>query len=255
VPRSTTGTPLSRRPLGAAALFAAPAAVAVLLGGCSAGQISQTDNMVSAVPGGSADSPHKVVSVRDVTIRYDGPTGYAVGKTAPLVVYIVNNSESNAVMLRGVTATDRRDGTSLGTVTLAGGKADVEANPARSASASAAPGASASASGGAPATPPAGAPGSATPSTSPSAGASASASAGPNAALNLRIPANSYVRLAPEFGAYLTITGLTSALGPGSSAYLTFNVAGDDPFGTTIPFGIPSGAPSRLNPTGTPAGE
>jgi hypothetical protein len=245
VPRSITRTPLRRRPLRVAALFAAPAAAVALLSACSAGQISQTDKMVAAVPGANADSPHGVVSLRDVTIRYNSSKGYAAGATAPLAVFIVNNSLDTAVTLRGVSAAATAGGSGIGTVVLVGGAADIKANPGATPSGSASASVSASPSAPTGSAPPASGPASAPPS--PSTASSA------NAALSLRIPPNSYARLAPEYGTYLAITGLTSALGPGSTAFLTFNVTGDEPFGAVVPFGVPSTALPRIEPSGAPA--
>jgi hypothetical protein len=251
------------RPPRLATLFAVPAAALAVLSGCSAGQISQTDRMVPAVPGANVDSPHGLVSLRNAMIKYNGSKGYPVGATAPLVVYIVNNSLDSAVTVRGVSAADRAGGASLGTVVLAGGATDIETNPSATPSAWASGGGSASASpsgGGSPASSDGGSPapsGGGSPAPSGDSPSATPATPGPsaNATVNLRIPPNSYARLVPGAGAYLAITGLTASLKPGSSAFLTFNVAGDEPFGAEIPFGLPLSAPARVRPTGTPAAE
>jgi hypothetical protein len=225
-----------------AALLAVPAAV-VLLSGCSAGQISQTDRMVPAVPGANVDSPKGLASLRNVQIRYNSPVGYHAGAAAPLIVYIVNNDVNRSLVLRGVTAAVAKGGPSLGTVALTGGAVDVGVNPTTSGSASAKPSASASAA----------ASGSAASSASAKPSTSASASASASAALNLTIPPNSFARLAPDFGGYLAITSISTSLTPGTSAYLTFSFDGDEPTEIAAPFGVPLTPLPRLEPSSTPA--
>src|SRR5947199_3223126 len=110
-------------------MLAAPVVADALLSGCGAGQISQTDQMIPAVPGANANSPHGLASVRNVMIRYNSPTGYPAGGTAPLVVYIVNNSRDKTLTLRSVLAAVKEKGDPLGTVVLAGGAAEIHANP------------------------------------------------------------------------------------------------------------------------------
>jgi hypothetical protein len=264
VPRSITGTLPRRRSSRVAALLAAPAAAllsGVLLSACSAGQISQTDRMVPAVPGTNANSASGVASLRDVQVKYNSPQGYQPGSAAPLIVYIVNNDVNRPLVLRGVTAAVSKGGSSLGTVALVGGAVDVEQNPStsssHSASASTSPSASASAS--ASASSSASPSGSANPSASanPSGSPSATPSATPsgNAVINLTIPPNSFARLAPDAGGYLAINSITRAISPGSTAYLTFTFDRDEPVELAVPFGLPLSALPRLEPSGTSAAE
>lgn len=258
MPRSITGTPPRRRSSRVAALLAAPAAAllsGLLLSACSAGQVSQTTSMVPAVPGTNADSPHRLASLRNVQIKYDDPKGYQAGSVAPLLVYVVNNDINQPLVLRGVTAAVSKGGPSLGTVILTGGAVNTEKNqsatPSASASASASPSATAAASA-APsgsAKPSASATPSATPSGTPSATPSGSA------VINLTIPPNSFARLTPDSGGYLAISGLTQALGPGSTAYLTFTFDRDEPTEIPVPFGIPLSPLPRLEPSSTAAAE
>src|SRR3954471_8585426 len=172
-----------------------------MMSGCGAGQISQTDKMVPPVPGVDVNSADGKVSLRNLMIKYNGPEGYRVGGTAPLIVVVVNNDPGAAITLSGATASTA-DGKPLGTVTLTGGAADIRNNPAPGqpgASASARPSTSASAG----ASPSAGT--SASAGTSPSAGATASGGAStepaapPMAPLSLQIPPNSTARLSPDF--------------------------------------------------------
>jgi hypothetical protein len=258
VPRSITGTLPRRRSSRVAALLAAPAAAllsGLLLSACSAGQISQTDTMVPAVPGANADSPKGVASLRDVQVKYNSPQGYQAGAVAPLIVSIVNNDINRPLVLRGVTAAASKGGPSLGTVVLAGGAVDVEQNQSATPSASASHSASPSASAPASASPSGSAKPSApaTPSGSPSATPSASPSG--NAVINLTIPPNSFARLAPDAGGYLAINSITQAIGPGSTTYLTFTFDRDEPVEMPVPFGLPLTSLPRLEPSGTSAAE
>lgn len=262
MPRSITGTPPRRRSSRVAALLAAPAAAmlsGLLLSACSAGQISQTDTMVPAVPGANADSPKGLASLRNVQIKYNSSQGYQAGATAPLIVYVVNNDVNRPLVLQGVTAATTKGGPSVGTVILSGGAVDVEKSPSgtpsasASASASASPSASASASASAPAS--ASASGSAKPSASATPSGAPSATPSGSAVINLTIPPNSFARLAPDVGGYLAISGLTQAFGPGSTAYLTFTFDRDEPTGIVVPFGTPLSPVPRLEPSGTAAAE
>jgi hypothetical protein len=253
VPRSITGTQPRRRFLGVAALLASPAAALALMAGCSVGQVSQTDTMVPAVPGTSLDvnSGQVDASLRNLMIAYNSPQGYSAGSTAPLVVFMTNNSADEPIVLTSVTATDGQGGPSLGTVVLTGGPVTAQKNPAPGASGSAGPSASASAS--ASAAPSTSASASAPSSTAPSGAPSAPPSGGPSAPagspINLTIPPASYVQLAQQLGAHLAITGLTRPLTPGAKAYLTFTFAGAPPAGTPVPFEVPLSAPPRVVPS------
>jgi hypothetical protein len=256
VPRSITGTPPRRRSSRVAALLAAPAAAmlsGLLLSACSAGQISQTDTMVPAVPGANANSPKGLASLRNVQIKYNSPQGYQAGAVAPLIVYVVNNDINRPVVLQGVTAAATKGGPSLGTVTLAGGAVDVEKSP--SGTSSATPSASASPSAVASASASASASGSAKPSASATPSGTPAATPSGSAVINLTIPPNSFARLAPDVGGYLAISGLTQALGPGSTAYLTFTFDRDEPTEIVVPFGTPLSPLPRLEPSDTSAAE
>jgi hypothetical protein len=261
VPRSITGTPL-RRSARVAALLVAPAAAVALLSGCGVGQISQTDKMVPAVPGVEVTSPSSQAWLLNMQIKYNNPNGYPEGSTAPLVVYISNNSPDKPLVLRGVTATDKAGGTSLGTVVISGGAADIGINPggagsagvpSATASATAIPSASATPAASA-STPAAGASGSPAAGASPSPSSpSPTPSATGNATINLTIPPKGYARLSPDNGAYLAIAGLQSPITAGSSTWLTFTFDGEQPLSASVPFGIPLTPAPRQAPSGAPA--
>jgi hypothetical protein len=244
VPRSITGTPSRRRPSRVAALLAAPAAAICLLSGCSAGQINQTGGMVAPVSGVNINSKNGLAALRDVQITYNSPQGYPVGATAPLSLYIANNSPAKPLVLRGVTAVSKQSGANLGTVVLTGGAADIGTiQNGASSSAAASRGASAIPSGRASA-------GASQATASGSAAPPAPTQSPAAAPVSLTIPANGYARLDPSHGAYLAITAITESLQPGSSAYVTFTLEGEDPLEIAVPFGIPLSPAPRLTPSG-----
>jgi hypothetical protein len=91
----------SNRRLPAVAALGAALAVG-LLGACSAGQIAQTSQIVSAVPGAQGTvevaGPTQAIALRNVTLDYPGAGGYQKGATAPLAVWIVNGTESTVTL-------------------------------------------------------------------------------------------------------------------------------------------------------------
>ncbi|MGC9671152.1 hypothetical protein ACNTMW_31975 [Planosporangium sp. 12N6] len=212
----TTGTPPRRRTSRVAALLAAPTVAVCLLSGCSADQKAQTSRMVAPVAGNEANSrPHGQAALRDVQIRFDHPQGYPAGASAPLSLFITNNSALKPLVLRGVTAVNGRSGATLGTVVLVGGAPDIGA-------------------GGPSAT--------AIPSTDPSE-ADEPASPAAVSPAGLTIPPNGYARLDVGHGTYLAVRDLTEALGPGSTAHVTFMFEGEEPLTVAVPFGVPLSPP------------
>jgi hypothetical protein len=79
-----------RRWTGLAAGVSMAAMAMAFVAGCSAGQITQTDQQVPAVPGAQANA--QGVGVRNVYLVYAGPEGYQPGDTAPVEVRIVNDT-------------------------------------------------------------------------------------------------------------------------------------------------------------------
>ncbi|MFG2039007.1 hypothetical protein [Dactylosporangium sp. NPDC048998] len=189
--RSTPATPLARRTLLRAGLLATAALGAGLLSACGAGQITQTNNQVPAVPGINVNSADGQVALRDGVVAYADE--YKTGSTVPISVRLFNNS-TQAVKLTGVTSDS-------GKFVLVGG--------AKPAAAAAAP-----------------APSSASPSGSkkPSGNASASADETPAADrpvaapaptsagssnISVAIPVNGVVVLSPSTNTYLAVDKLT----------------------------------------------
>jgi hypothetical protein len=185
------------------AVATAGAAAILLAGGCGAGQIAETATIESAVPGANGqavvpqdpsqvNSGNGLILVKNVTIDYVDPAGYAKGGKAPLDLRIINNSDSD-VELVGASSPD-------GTIVL-GGK-DVAPPPAATASAS-----------------PSGTP-SANPSASPSEAPAPQPAPAPE---TVKIPANQIVDLSVGAGKFLLLTGLARDLRPGDTTSLTFS--------------------------------
>lgn len=98
----------------------------VALSACSAGQITQTDTQVGAVPGDNVDTADGQVSLRNGIIAY--APKYQPNETVPLDLRLVNNG-TEGIRLTGAVPADGN-----GTVLLVGGGSS--ASPAPSASAS-----------------------------------------------------------------------------------------------------------------------
>jgi len=185
-----------------------------LASGCSAGQITQTDEIVPAVPGVNVQTPIPggQLAVRNAYVVYPGTQGYAAGSRAILSLRLFNNSP-NPVRLRGGTS-------DFGTVTLGSAAA---ASPSPAAAASPTPTASARPTA-APPTP-----------------------AVPAAPAAIVIPPLSLLVLDAESPQRMTIT-LKEALKPGASVVvsLTFD-DGVQLDKVTIPMDVP-GAPAPRVP-------
>ncbi|MBB5870733.1 hypothetical protein F4553_004112 [Allocatelliglobosispora scoriae] len=207
------------------------AAAAVAVSACGAGQVTQTSDQVAAVPGFSLTAPVAgggSVGVRNITVDYSGAKPYAKGASAPLALWIFNETAKPVdVEIKS---------TSGSAVTIVGGAVTtITPSPSASAGASAAPSASASVNASASASP-------AAPSASVSASASPTAAASSAPAgkpAKVTIPANGYVVLSKAAGAFAQINGLTEELVPGASAQLTFTFSNGVSFDAEAPVGSP----------------
>jgi copper(I)-binding protein len=96
---------------------------ALLLTGCGAGQITQTDTQVAAVNGASGDAGP--IAVRNVELQYPGGTGaYAPGSNASVTLTIVNTGVQADTLTGIVTPAAQSvliDGSATGTKALPGG--------------------------------------------------------------------------------------------------------------------------------------
>ncbi|GAA3259450.1 hypothetical protein ACFO1B_53450 [Dactylosporangium siamense] len=214
----TRTIPASRR-LGLGAALAASAVLGVgLLSACSAGQITQTDTQVAAVPGISAQSKDGLIALREAVVAYSD--GYKAGSVVPIEVRLFNNARQS-VKLTSVTAG------SAGTVVLVGGQSAAAAPVVSSAPPS-----------------PAGSPsGSKSASSSPSATKSPTPSPTPAAVgsskISVEIPVNGFVALSQGTKTYLAVEKLTGETLPAGAALadVTFTFTYAD--GTTTTINLP----------------
>jgi copper(I)-binding protein len=227
------------------AVFAASAAMAagLLLSGCGAGQVTQTENQNPPISGVNVDSKDRSIQLRNVAFQYGGTAGYKTGQAVPLHVRIVNQNLT-PIRLVGVT-------TDAGAVVIAGKGVTPPAPSVPPSS----PAPSASGSSGAPsgsASGPASASGSASGSVSapPSAPPSSAPPSGPpaNPTIDVEIPVRGLAVLDPSLDRYLQIAGLSEELKPGDTVEVTFRFqtdAGEVVLSTPVPVAIPLSPPPR----------
>ena len=235
--RSTPARPASR--LGAVLVGASLLTGIAALSACSAGQVTQTDTQVAAVPGVNVNTVDGKIAVRNAVIVY--APKYPAGATMPLDLRVFNNSGGQA-RLTAATISDKAGGS----VVVVGG-ASPSAPPSPSAS-SASPSPSVS--------------GSKKPSTSASASPSPSPSASPSPSptsvgsskIDVIVPANEAQVLSPSAsGGYLAIVGRTEELRAGETTTVTLTFTYGDGSHTTVTFDVPVGTPLsppvRVSPT------
>jgi copper(I)-binding protein len=220
---------------GATALAASAAVAAgLLLAGCGAGQVTQTEGQQPPVSGVNVESADKKILMRNLAIAYPGPEGYPRGASAPIHVRIINQHQ-NTVRLVAVTS-------DAGSVAL-GGPAAVPSSAAPAPATSSA----------APAGSPSGSPsvsGSGSASASPSAPASPTASPSPsgpavNRQINVEIETRGIAILDQSGDRYLVITGLSEEFKPGQSIMMTFRFDNGVEIETNVPIEIPLSPPPR----------
>jgi hypothetical protein len=256
VTRSIAGRQRNVR-LGAAAVGIAAIFAAATLAGCSAGQVSETASIVSAVPGGSASlpvptkqNPNGALLINNVIVDSNGTAGYAAGSTAALSMTFTNQSTVPVTVTVGaaqlISAANTRDVTALGSMSLSGGAPDIE-------SANSAPNSPPTAAA-APA--PAATPSSAKPGESAGPAPSESASIGPT---TVTIQPGMIAILSTSVGPdtqHVQIPSLQQAVMPGDTVMLTFNVTSSDsePQSTQIvaPVAPPMSAAPRVSASGFP---
>jgi len=243
--------------LGAAAAGIAAILAVAPLAGCSAGQVSETASIVSAVPGGSSsvpvpttENPNGALLINNVTVDYNGTAGYAVGSTAALSMWFTNQSTVPVtVTVAGaqlINAANTRDVTQLGSMSLSGGTPDIQsANsiPSNPPTSNATPVPTS-----APSTP--SGPAGASPSGSPSV------SVGPS---SVTIDPGMIAILSTSAGPdaqHVQITSLQQPVMPGDTVALTFNVTSNntEPQSTRIvaPVAPPASPAPRASASGFP---
>lgn len=226
------------------------------LAGCGAGQIAETSKIVSAVPGGATsvavpteDNPNGALLIKNVTVDYNDVNGYAAGATAPLSMWIINQSTDPVTVTAGdvqlVDPTKATTLTPLGSMSLSGGTPVVQAVQGVA---------------GNPSTPPAAPPSSPTNTAPSSPSESGAPSAPPAAAASVTIQPGTMLVLSTSAGSdvqHLEVADLKGALVPGNTVQLTFNVTMSDgtPLQSTqivAPVSPPSAPAPRVTDTGFP---
>lgn len=86
--RGTSTAFIARR----TATIAIAAAAAAGLAACSAGQVTSTDQKQSAIAGVNIDSESGEIVLRDLQVEFKSAEGYEIGDSAPLRVWISNES-------------------------------------------------------------------------------------------------------------------------------------------------------------------
>ena len=267
--RSIAGRQRHARLVAASAGIVAVVAAGALAG-CGAGQIAETSKIVSAVPGGSVsvdvpteNNPNGALLITNVTIDYNNINGYTAGSTAPLSMWIINQSTEPLVVTAGgaqlVDPIKSTTLTSVGTMSLSGGRPDIQAVPAVAGNASTAPPVPTEA----PSSPASVAPSSPSESGASSAGASESTapSAAPTAAAaTVTIQPGTMLVLSNSAGSdvlHLQIPNLKGDVVPGNTVQLTFNVTKRD--GTPVqsvqvvaPVAPPASPAPRVTDSGFP---
>lgn len=222
----------------AALLVVAGLGLAGLLTGCSAGQLTQTDTQVPAVPGTNASVGQ--VALRDLLVPFEKEEGFAAGSTVPLSVRLFNagnkpdeltavtSSAAKSVVLTTPAGSPRQKPCPAGSASADAPTEPDKASPAASPSDSASP--------------------SESPSESPSASEPTPADDGAVGAKTFRVslPAlDGCALLVPGQGAYLQLVGLEKALRSGESVPVTFTFAEAGEITVVVPVGPPANRASR----------
>jgi hypothetical protein len=249
VTRSIAGRQRHARLVAASAGIIAVIAAGALAG-CGAGQIAETSTIVSAVPGGSAsvavpteNNPNGALLITNVTVDYNDINGYAAGATAPLSMWIINQSTDPVTVTAGaaqlVDPTNATTLTPLGSMSLSGGTPVVQAVQGVA---------------GNPSTPPA------APPSSPANTAPSSAPPAAPAATSVTIQPGTMMVMSTSAGSdvqHLQVADLKGAVVPGNTVQLTFNVTMTDgtPLQSTqivAPVSPPTAPGPRVTDSGFP---
>jgi hypothetical protein len=239
------------RPLVAGALAAVAVATTGLLGACSSGQIAQTAEIQPGVGGVSLSAPDgRRVYIRDLTVAYHGPKGYAKGSNAPLDLWIFNSTEGPVTLSRvGAALQAQPDATRqpVSVVISAGGNTAAPCSvpkslapspsapsPSPSSASPSSPAAKSSAKGSASA--------SASASTSPSPSPTPSPTVG-SSEIHVVVPAGGCVELSTRAAQYLQLAGLPDALSNAQTVLAGFEFT--DSAGKTFDIGTPND-PARI---------
>lgn len=274
-----------RRRLAAPAVAAALAVATGLLAACSSGQLAATSLVVPAVPGaqaavtvsvpdGKPGSAPQTIQIANATVDFPGTKPYAPGDSAPVTLWIFNNTESD-ITLTGVDSDFGTvkivPGTHTGAVSACLSSArPIQPNPstgAPTAGVGPSPGATAGVSPAGPTGTASGHP-SALPTGSAAPGASATVSASPSAAaagstnINVTIKSFGCVALNRDAAQFLQVTQLAQAVSSGMTVPLRFTFVQSggaqytipqDSSSLAVPVDVPASPGSRA-PAQVPAG-
>jgi hypothetical protein len=272
----------SHRRLAAPAVAGVLAIATGLLAACGAGQLAATSLVVPVVAGGQASveagSRTETITVSNATLDYPGTQGYKQGSTAPVTLWIFNNTTKD-ITLTGASSGAGEVRIATGNHSGAVSPCLASARPIQPNPSTGAPTAgvlpSAGASGGASPAGPTNTPSSrpsarptasGTPSAAPSGSASASASpsASPttvgSAEIKVPIKAFGCVALNRDSAQFLQITNLAKAVGSGNTVNMsfTFSQSGGATYSIApfaVPVNVPASAGSRPAPQVTSSGE
>lgn len=203
---------MTRSKMRGAAVLAVPVA-ALVLAGCGAGQVTQTEGMQPPVSGVNAQSTDGKIILRNVSLEYPGPGGYKTGEAVPVQVRIANQY-LNPVRLVQVSS-------DAGVVTVAGPATAVSSPPSPSVAASSEP------------------------STAPSPSVSTAPAPPANTQINIEIPTRGLAVLDPGGQRFLQITGLRKEIRPGQNVELTFRFDNGVTITTPVPVAVPLSPPPR----------
>ncbi len=243
-----------------------------LLAACSSGQLAETSLITSGVPGAKATvkagEPDQTIQIANATVDYNGPKGYAAGDSAPLSIWIFDNTDKD-ITLTGVTSTQGQvviaDGATPGAPSVCqSSPAPIQANPSTGApTAGVAP--SLGASGGISPQGPTGTPSNAS-SAKPTGAAQESASGSPSASesasvtaatatsadISVTIKSGGCVALTPRNSRFLQISNLTRSLTPGNAVGMQFTFqqssGGQFTIGPNNTVSVPVGVPATPEP-------
>jgi len=201
----------------------AAAAAAVALAGCSAGQVAETSLKRPSNQGVNSPNANNSVLIRNLFVPYTGTAGYAKDQPAPLELTLVNQTTDEVRVT--VSSSTPTDGTVVPTIltgkTVSLGGSGLADTPSPSPSPSDTQ-----------------TPGTATPSPSASEGPT-----GQPAVITL--PPLGVASFLPGDQS-LQISGLSAALTPGNSVYVTFTFSnGVTPLTLAAPLGVPASPASR----------
>jgi hypothetical protein len=227
-----------------AILVAGAAAVAAaVLAGCSAGQVAETSMKRPSDPGVNADNSDGSVSIRNLSVVYNGPQGYPAGGSAPLELGLFNQTTQQITV--NISSTPPTDGTVDKSV-LTGTSVGLSGGPATPSSA-AVPEPSGSRPAAQPETSQGANAGVSTPSVMPSAEPSVSTEP-TEATQPARVVLGplGYAIFLPGDKQTLQVQGLSGRLTPGRAVYITFEFSnGAQALTLPAPVSVPDSAGPR----------